>query len=127
MGFGESAQVINVYDAPYESAGGFWPHVHGHIIAALIIEHLTLIGLFLIQGPISFGVISSDTGTTLVGRILQYCKEALSSTPFMVALPIFTMIFHNQCKKRFEPAFKRIALEVRRKSCTIPAFILSLV
>jgi hypothetical protein len=62
-----------------------------------------------------------------VGKILQYCKEALSSTPFMVALPIFTMIFHNQCKKRFEPAFKRIPLEVRRKSCTISAFILSLV
>ncbi|CAM6040397.1 unnamed protein product [Sphagnum compactum] len=108
-------QVINVYDAPYESAGGFWPHVHGHIIAALIIEHLTLIGLFLIQGPISFGVISSDTGTTLVARILQYCKQALSSTPFIVALPIFTMIFHNQCKKRFEPAFKRIPLEMAVK------------
>ena len=105
------AQVINVYNAHYESGGGFWPHIHGRIITALVIEHLTLIGLFLVQGPLTFGIIS-NTGSDIKDTILQYLEKALTSTPFMVALPIFTLLFHRHCKNRFEPAFTRIPLEV---------------
>lgn len=102
-----------MYDPEYESAGAFWTHVHGRIIAALIIEHLTLIGLFLVNGPISF--VKTSPGQSVKDKILRYVRESFSSTPFMVALPILTLVFHNYCKKRFEAAFTHYPLEVIHK------------
>jgi hypothetical protein len=99
-----------VYDPVYESAGAFWPHVHGRIIASLILEHLTLIGLFLVKGPISF--VQTSPGGSTKSKILRYVRDSCSSTPFMVALPILTLFFHNYCKKRFEAAFTNYPLEV---------------
>jgi len=103
-------QVINVYDSEYESAGAFWPHVHGRIIAALILEHITLIGIFLIKGPVAF--VETPRGRSVKSKILRYVRDSCSSTPFMIALPILTLIFHHYCKKRFEAAFKNYPLEV---------------
>lgn len=103
-------QVINVYDPEYESAGAFWPHVHGRIIAALILEHITLIGIFLIKGPVAF--VQSPTGGSIKSKILRYVRDSCSSTPFMIALPVLTLVFHHYCKKRFEAAFKNYPLEV---------------
>lgn len=80
-------QVINVYHQQYESAAAFWPHVHGRIVASLLISQLLLLGLL----------------TT---------KKAANSTPLLVALPILTLSFHKYCKHRFEPAFRKYPLEV---------------
>ncbi|KAL7166691.1 hypothetical protein ACSBR2_037371 [Camellia fascicularis] len=79
-------QVINVYNQQYESAAAFWPQVHSRIIASLLISQLLLLGLL-------------------------STKKAASSTPLLVALPILTLAFHNYCKKRFEPAFRKYPLE----------------
>ncbi|CAA0812062.1 CSC1-like protein [Striga hermonthica] len=79
-------QVINVYDQQYESAAAFWPHVHGRIIASLLISQLLLMGLL-------------------------STKEAANSTPLLVVLPILTLAFHKYCKSRFEPAFRKYPLE----------------
>ncbi|XP_073395889.1 CSC1-like protein At1g11960 isoform X3 [Physcomitrium patens] len=104
-------QVIHVYEAAYESAGSFWPFVHGRIIVALYIEQLMLIGLFLVQGPITFKTIHVSDDDSLKEKALKFCQQAMSSTPFVVALPIFTYIFHRYCKTRFEPCFLKFPLE----------------
>ncbi|OIV96794.1 hypothetical protein TanjilG_18254 [Lupinus angustifolius] len=79
-------QIINVYNQQYESAAAFWPHVHGRIIASLIISQLLLLGLL-------------------------STKEAAKSTPLLVILPILTYAFHKYCQSRFEPAFRQYPLE----------------
>lgn len=84
-------QVINVYNQRYESAAAFWPHVHGRIIASLLISQLLLMGLL-------------------------STKKAANSTPLLVVLPVLTLTFHRYCKHRFEPAFRQYPLEVRSHS-----------
>lgn len=79
-------QIINVYNQQYESVAAFWPHVHGRIIAAMVISQLLLLGLL-------------------------STKEAANSTPLLLALPVLTIWFHKYCKSRFEPAFRRYPLE----------------
>ncbi|XP_019190677.1 PREDICTED: CSC1-like protein At1g32090 [Ipomoea nil] len=79
-------QIINVYEQQYESAAAFWPHVHGRIIASLLISQLLLMGLL-------------------------STKKAAKSTPLLVVLPILTFAFHKYCKNRFEPAFRKYPLE----------------
>ncbi|CAL9061857.1 unnamed protein product [Musa banksii] len=79
-------QIINVYNQEYESAGAFWPHVHGRIIASLLIAQLLLLGLL-------------------------STKKAANSTPLLIILPILTIWFHKYCKSRFEPAFRKYPLE----------------
>ncbi|PKI57380.1 hypothetical protein CRG98_022225 [Punica granatum] len=79
-------QVINVYNQEYESGAAFWPDVHGRIITALVISQLLLMGLLA-------------------------TKEAAQSTPFLIALPVLTLYFHQYCKGRYEPAFIRYPLE----------------
>ncbi|KAK9699000.1 hypothetical protein RND81_08G146700 [Saponaria officinalis] len=79
-------QIINVYNQRYESAGGFWPHVHTRIIASLLISQFLLMGLL-------------------------STKKAANSTPLLIVLPLVTYAFHKYCKSRFEPAFNRYPLE----------------
>jgi hypothetical protein len=79
-------QIINVYNQQYESCGAFWPHVHGRIIASLLISQLLLMGLLA-------------------------SKKAADSTPLLIILPILTLSFHKYCKHRFEPAFRQYPLE----------------
>ncbi|XP_042433980.1 CSC1-like protein At1g32090 isoform X1 [Zingiber officinale] len=79
-------QIINVYNQEYESAGAFWPFVHGRIVVSLLIAQLTLIGLL-------------------------STKKAANSTPLLAVLPVFTIWFHRYCKSRFEPAFRKYPLE----------------
>lgn len=87
--FSPPFQIINVYNQEYESAGAFWPHVHSRIIASLLISQLLLLGLL---------------GT----------KKAAYSTPLLIFLPVLTLWFHSYCKSRFEPAFRKYPLEVRK-------------
>ncbi|KAD4385010.1 hypothetical protein E3N88_25178 [Mikania micrantha] len=79
-------QVINVYNQRYESAAAFWPHVHHRILASLLISQLLLLGLL-------------------------STKKAANSTPLLAVLPILTLTFHQFCKNRFEPAFRKYPLE----------------
>ncbi|KAG2262282.1 hypothetical protein Bca52824_069361 [Brassica carinata] len=73
-------QIINVYNQKYESAAAYWPDVHGRIVSALIISQILLIGLMSTKGK-------------------------AQSTPFLVVLPILTIVFHRFCKDRYESAF----------------------
>ncbi|KAJ0970873.1 hypothetical protein J5N97_018832 [Dioscorea zingiberensis] len=79
-------QIINVYNQEYESAGAFWPHIHGRIIGSLLISQLLLLGLL-------------------------STKKAADSTPLLILLPVLTIWFHKYCKSRFEPAFRKYPLE----------------
>ncbi|XP_059625811.1 CSC1-like protein At4g02900 [Cornus florida] len=79
-------QIINVYDRKYESGAAFWPDVHLRIIIGLIISQFLLMGL-------------------------MSTKDAVQSTPFLVALPILTIWFHRFCKGRFESAFIKFPLQ----------------
>ncbi|MBA0675215.1 hypothetical protein Goari_016770 [Gossypium aridum] len=74
-------QIINVYNQEYESAAAYWPDVHLRIIVALIVSQLLLMGLL-------------------------STKEAASSTPLLITLPVLTIWFHRFCKGRYEPAFE---------------------
>lgn len=76
-----------MYDQKYESGGAFWPHLHTRIIACLVIQQISLMGLL---------------GT----------QSAKISTPVLLLLPVLTIAFHIYCKNRFEPAFSRYPLEV---------------
>ncbi|GAU14510.1 hypothetical protein TSUD_250520 [Trifolium subterraneum] len=73
-------QIINVYNQEYESAGAFWPDVHGRIVFALVVLQLLLMGLL-------------------------STKEAANSTPLLIALPVLTIWFHRFCKGSYEPTF----------------------
>lgn len=78
----------------------------------MIIEQLTLIGLFTIKGPVGFA--QTDVRNKSLSAA-TFMKEMLSSTPFLVALPIGTMIFHVYCKKRFRAAFQFYPMVVRKQ------------
>lgn len=82
-------QIINVYNQEYESAASFWPDVHGRIITALVFSQLVLMGLMSTKGN-------------------------AQSTPLLIVLLVLTIWFHFFCKGRYEPAFVRNPLQVRR-------------
>lgn len=82
-------QVINVYEPEYESAASFWPSFHRNVIVALILKHVTLIGLFSV-------------------------KRAFASTPFLLPLPIVTYLFHLFCSEKFYHAFVNYPLQEAR-------------
>ncbi|PIA30024.1 hypothetical protein AQUCO_05700019v1 [Aquilegia coerulea] len=79
-------QALKVYVPSYESYGRMWPHMHGRILAALIIYQVTMIGYFSI-------------------------KKFLYS-PFAIPLPIFSIIFALMCRRKFYNSFRYTPLEV---------------
>ncbi|RWW34573.1 hypothetical protein GW17_00000659, partial [Ensete ventricosum] len=79
-------QIINVYYQKYETAAAFWPDVHSHIITALIISQLLLLGLL-------------------------STRHAATSTPLLIPLLVLTIWFHRFCKNRYEPAFVKYPLQ----------------
>ncbi|KAL7088593.1 hypothetical protein ACP275_13G136800 [Erythranthe tilingii] len=79
-------QIINVYNQEYESAAAFWPAVHGRIMFALIFSQIVLIGL-------------------------MSTKCAVTTAPFLIALPVMSYFFHLFCRGRFEPAFVNYPLQ----------------
>lgn len=82
-------QVINVYVPKFESSAAFWPLAHRFIIVALLITHITLIGLFSI-------------------------KRSAASTPLLLPLPVLTLFFHWYCTDRYGPAFDQYPLQEAR-------------
>ncbi|KAL7605093.1 hypothetical protein Lser_V15G15615 [Lactuca serriola] len=39
-------QMQDVYETTYETCGQYWPHLHHHVVVAIIIMQITMIGLF---------------------------------------------------------------------------------
>ncbi|CAI5477796.1 unnamed protein product [Closterium sp. Yama58-4] len=88
-------QMINVYNAEYETAGAYWPHFHARLIASMIIQHLTLIGIFAL-------------------------KEAKLQVWFLIPLPILTVAFHYVfINGPFDSNFSKYALEEANRKDTI--------
>ncbi|KAM5587574.1 hypothetical protein ABKV19_006156 [Rosa sericea] len=79
-------QALKVYCPAYESYGRFWPHMQIRILAALILYQVTMLGFF--------GV------------------KKFIYAPFVIPLPILSLIFCYVCSKKFYRFFKDAALEV---------------
>ncbi|KAJ0980475.1 hypothetical protein J5N97_008730 [Dioscorea zingiberensis] len=79
-------QALKVYVPSYESYGRMWPHMHSRVLAALFVYQITM-----------FGYIGL--------KVFVYA-------PFVLPLPILTVIFAYICNKRFYPAFANTPLEV---------------
>uniref|UniRef100_A0A2P2MKK1 CSC1-like protein ERD4 n=4 Tax=Rhizophora mucronata TaxID=61149 RepID=A0A2P2MKK1_RHIMU len=79
-------QALKVYVPSFESYGRMWPHIHTRILAALLLYQVTMLGYF--------GV-----------------KEFVY-TPFLIPLPILSLLFGYVCHKKFYRSFSNTALEV---------------
>ncbi|TKY71936.1 CSC protein ERD4 [Spatholobus suberectus] len=79
-------QALKVYVPSYESYGRMWPHIHNRILASLILYQITMFGYFGVQ--------------------------KFYYTPFLLPLPILSLVFGFVCAKKFYPAFQHTALEV---------------
>ncbi|KAM1032781.1 hypothetical protein ACFX13_037170 [Malus domestica] len=79
-------QALKVYIPAYESYGRMWPHMQIRIIASLILYQVTMFGYF--------GV------------------KRFYYAPFLIPLPIMSLIFSFICSKKFYRFFQHTALEV---------------
>lgn len=80
-------QIQDVYETTYETCGQYWPYIHRHILIAIILMQITMIGLF---------------GLKL--------KPAASIST--IPLLFITLMFNEYCKMRFLPSFHRYSLQV---------------
>lgn len=80
-------QLLNVYEAKYETGGKFWPIVHSSTIFSLVLMHIIAIGLFGLK------------------------KLPLASS-LTIPLPVLTLLFNIYCQRRFLPNFKSYPTEV---------------
>lgn len=78
-----------MYVPSYESYGQMWPHLHSRLIAALLLYQLTMAGFF---GVMEF-----------------------MFAPFMIPLPIISLIFEFVCREKFYRFFQHPALEPASK------------
>ncbi|XP_068320656.1 CSC1-like protein ERD4 isoform X2 [Pyrus communis] len=79
-------QALKVYIPAYESYGRMWPHMQIRIIASLILYQVTMFGYF--------GV------------------KRFYYAPFLIPLPIMSLLFSFICSKKFYRFFQHTALEV---------------
>ncbi|KAG2273295.1 hypothetical protein Bca52824_067850 [Brassica carinata] len=79
-------QLLNVYEAKYETGGKFWPIVHSSTIFSLVLMHIIAIGLFGLK------------------------KLPLASS-LTIPLPVLTLLFSIYCQRRFLPNFKSYPTE----------------
>ncbi|KAL3617852.1 hypothetical protein CASFOL_038173 [Castilleja foliolosa] len=80
-------QIINVYVTEYESGGLYWPIVHNTTIFSLVLTQIIALGVF--------GL-----------------KESPVSLAFTFPLIICTLLFHQYCRHRFNPVFRKIPAKV---------------
>ncbi|GFP91718.1 CSC1-like protein rxw8 [Phtheirospermum japonicum] len=87
-------QILNVYVTEYESGGLYWPIVHNTTIFSLVLTQIIALGVF--------GL-----------------KESPIALAFTFPLIICTLLFHEYCRQRFNPVFRKIpakvAIEMDRK------------
>ncbi|KAK7303075.1 hypothetical protein RJT34_13974 [Clitoria ternatea] len=79
-------QALKVYVPSYESNGRMWPHIFNRILASLILYQITMVGYFGVQ--------------------------EFYYAPFLIPLPLLSLVFGFVCAKKFYPAFEHPALEV---------------
>ncbi|XP_057947966.1 CSC1-like protein ERD4 [Malania oleifera] len=79
-------QALKVYVPSYESYGRMWPHMHLRIVASLILFQVTMVGYF--------GV------------------KKFYYAPFLIPLPILSLLFAYVCSNKFYRFFSASALEV---------------
>ncbi|KAI3465221.1 hypothetical protein Pfo_021884 [Paulownia fortunei] len=87
-------QMLNVYVTEYESGGLYWPIVHNTTIFSLVLTQIIALGVF--------GI-----------------KESPVASGFTFPLIICTLLFHEYCRQRFHPVFRKtpakIVIEMDRK------------
>ncbi|CAI5950966.1 unnamed protein product [Closterium sp. NIES-64] len=88
-------QIINVYCPRYEMAGAFWPHFHARLVAAMLVQQVTL------------------------GGILSL-KDAPTQACCLIPLPFVTIIVHWAfIRGQFHSTFSKLALEEANRKDTI--------
>ncbi|CAA0843336.1 CSC1-like protein RXW8 [Striga hermonthica] len=80
-------QLLNVYVTEYESVGLYWPIVHNTTIFSLVLTQIIALGVF--------GL-----------------KKSPVASAFTFPLIICTLLFHEYCRQRFHPVFKKIPATV---------------
>ncbi|KAF4355272.1 hypothetical protein G4B88_018238 [Cannabis sativa] len=82
-----ASPVLNVYVSKYESGGQYWPIVHNTTIFSLVLMQIIALGVFgLRKSPVASG--------------------------FTIPLVIFTILFNEYCRQRFNPIFVNHVAEI---------------
>ncbi|KAI3731807.1 hypothetical protein L1987_62997 [Smallanthus sonchifolius] len=84
-------QLRDVYETTYETCGQYWPHIHHHVVVAIIIMQITMIGLF--------GL-----------------KSKPSASIATIPLLAFTIAYNEYCKIRFLPTFSKCSVQDAKDS-----------
>ncbi|KAJ9563383.1 hypothetical protein OSB04_008543 [Centaurea solstitialis] len=79
-------QMLEVYETTYETCGQYWPHIHHHVVVAIIIMQITMIGLF--------GL-----------------KSKPSASIATIPLVVITVAYNEYCKFRFLPTFYKCSVK----------------
>ncbi|XP_058225928.1 CSC1-like protein At3g54510 isoform X1 [Rhododendron vialii] len=73
-------QIEDVYETTYETCGQYWPYIHRYIFLAIVLTQISMMGLFGLKS-----------------------KPAASFAT--IPLLLFTLMFNEYCKMRFNPTF----------------------
>ncbi|XP_076909287.1 hyperosmolality-gated Ca2+ permeable channel 2.5-like [Bidens hawaiensis] len=84
-------QLHDVYETTYETCGQYWPHIHHHIVIAIIIMQITMIGFF--------GLKSKPAAS-------------IATIPLLVV----TVAYNEYCKIRFLPTFYKCSVQDAKDS-----------
>ncbi|XP_024987643.1 CSC1-like protein At3g54510 isoform X2 [Cynara cardunculus var. scolymus] len=79
-------QMHDVYETTYETCGQYWPHIHHHVVLAIIIMQITMIGLFGLKSKPS---------------------ASIATIPLLVV----TVAYNEYCKFRFLPTFYKCSVQ----------------
>lgn len=80
-------QMQDVYETTYETCGQYWPHLHHHVVVAIIIMQITMIGLF--------GL-----------------KSKPSASFATIPILLVTIAYNEYSKFRFLPTFNKCSVKV---------------
>ncbi|KAI7742232.1 hypothetical protein M8C21_033965 [Ambrosia artemisiifolia] len=83
--------MLDVYETTYETCGQYWPHIHHHVVVAIIIMQITMIGLFGLKS-----------------------KPAASIATIL--LLVVTVAYNEYCKIRFLPTFYTCSVQDAKDS-----------
>ncbi|KAK1412179.1 hypothetical protein QVD17_33203 [Tagetes erecta] len=84
-------QLHDVYETTYETCGQYWPHIHHHVVVAIIIMQITMIGLFGLKSKPS---------------------ASIATIPLLVV----TIAYNEYCKIRFLPTFYKCSVQDAKDS-----------
>ncbi|KAG5539156.1 hypothetical protein RHGRI_019646 [Rhododendron griersonianum] len=84
-------QIEDVYETTYETCGQYWPYIHRYIFLAIILTQITMMGLFGLKS-----------------------KPAASFAT--IPLLLFTLMFNEYCKMRFNPTFFNFPVQEAKRN-----------